>query len=96
MSGKLIVIYPNGTTTEEEYIGDEPSLQTLQGHVQGYIEAVPGMVRYQDQLCVAYVNEEGLLQGLPPNEYASRLVRHHYRFVGNMVIIVPTPKEKAA
>ena len=94
MSGKMLVIYPNGQTTEEDYSGDEPPLESLQAHVQGYIEAIPGMVRYKDQLCVAYVNEEGLLRDLPVNHYASRLVRHDYRIVGNMVVIVPNPEEK--
>lgn len=89
MSGKIVVVYPNGTTTEEEYSGTEPELETLQGHVQGWIESIPGMVRYGDRLCVAYVNEEGPMRDLPFNPAASRLVRGVHRIVGNMVIVVP-------
>lgn len=96
MSGKIVVVYPNGTTTEEDYAGEEPTLESLQGHVSGWIEAIPGMVRYGDRLCVAYVNEEGLLRELPFNPAASRLVRGAHRIVGNMVIVVPLAQEAKA
>lgn len=94
MSGKLVVIYPNGTKEEESYEGDEPSLETLQGHVGGYIESYPGMVTYEGRLCVAYINEEGLLNDLPYNPHASKLARigQGPGIVGNMVIIVPEMK----
>jgi Domain of unknown function (DUF3846) len=92
MSGKLVIIYPDGTRTEEPYSGDEPPLETLQGHVKGYIEVVPGMVKFDEGLRVAYINEEGLLEDLPVNPYASRIA--NMRIVGNMVVIIPTPEAK--
>lgn len=93
MSGKLYIIYPNGRTEEEDYTGDEPPLETLQAHVQGYIEAYPGMVNYKGNLRVAYINEEGLLNDLPYNRFASQLAKigDGPGIVGNMVIVVPQP-----
>lgn len=38
--------------------------------VGGYIETVPYFTRYFNQRCIAYVNEEGKLHGLPFNPYA--------------------------
>src|SRR5215467_10367283 len=89
---KMVVIYPNGETAEEPYTPDEdggPPLERMQGHVGGYVEQVPGMVTYAGKLRCAFVNEDGILHGLPVNHYASRLVRHMHRIHGNMVIVVP-------
>lgn len=94
MSGKLYIIYPNGRTEEEDYVGEEPPLETLQGHVGGYIESYPGMVNYKGGLRVAYINEEGLLNDLPYNRHASMIAKigQGPGIVGNMVIIVPEVK----
>lgn len=90
MSGKIVIITHQGRTSEEPYTGEEPALSVLQGHVGGWIEQVPGMVNYEGQLCVAFVNEEGAINDMPHNLYASRLVRHNHRLFGNMVIVVPS------
>lgn len=47
------------------------SLEILQSKVHGYIEAV----RFPDQHVVMYINEEGKLDGLPPNPRATEICR---------------------
>lgn len=71
-------------TTGELPNGD---LETLQGAVGGYIERVgitTGMVMY--------VNEEGLLQGLPLNVMATGMAGRH--IVGNVVVGVEKENTK--
>lgn len=56
---------------------DKTQLEQLQKAVEGYIEGT--QVRYQNRLRRAYVNEEGLLKGLPQNALFPQ-------YVGNVVV----------
>jgi hypothetical protein len=61
-----------------------PSLETLQGLVGGFIE----LVRLNGHNCDAFINEEGKLDGLPPNHVASYLYKGWPDYiVGPMVIV---------
>lgn len=63
---RTLIIKTDGTIL----VGDNTvNLQFLQQTVGGYIEAVSGSFSGWH----AYVNEEGKLLGLPPNEKATRL-----------------------
>jgi len=70
--------------TEQLPNGD---LETLQEAVGGYIEAVT----ITDNM-VMYVNEEGLLQGLPLNVMATGMSGRH--IVGNVVVAVEKETSK--
>lgn len=63
------LITPDGQTKPFEYAGDKPTLEELQAIVGGYIQYLPC-----NDGRMMYINEEGKLQGLEPNEAASRLV----------------------
>lgn len=91
-SRALLVIKPDGTEQRAPYTGKSPKLETLQEHVGGYIELV--RVRYDGKIRQAYMNDSGLLDGLPPNDKATRYAREAgYPFdiplVGTMVIDLP-------
>ncbi|QDP63905.1 MAG: hypothetical protein Unbinned3992contig1000_19 [Prokaryotic dsDNA virus sp.] len=58
----------------------EPTLEECQQAVGGLIEAV-----YLDDGRLMYVNENGLIVGLPVNEMASQIAGRH--IVGDVVII---------
>lgn len=71
----------------------EPELETLQGIVGGYIEAVgPADGRW-----TAYVDEEGLLKGLPLNRRATVMARQlgagDVLLVGPAVFLGPADDE---
>ncbi len=55
-----------------EIIDVDGKLETLQGHVGGYIEHVQ-LVRTATGGVGMYVNDEGLIRGLPVNALATRL-----------------------
>jgi hypothetical protein len=61
--------------------GRKFSIKELQGFVGGYIEKVPGTARRGNP--VAYCNEEGRLNGLPPNFTAAE--RFHVDLVGDVI-----------
>jgi hypothetical protein len=77
-----IVIPPDGPPTDLPMKGVRPTLRELQKAVGGYIEIVPvdGVQR-----TVLVVNEEGLLQRLPPNPRACRIARQ--LIVGTAVLL---------
>ena len=69
-----------------------PSLAWLQRAVDGLIEIIPG----GKAGFYAYANEEGLLNGLPPNPVASELLDYQVLpgvvpLVGNVVILEGFP-----
>jgi hypothetical protein len=90
-----IVIEPSGEVRELEIAGD---LASLQGLVGGYIEPVP----YQGSgNTPAYVNEEGLINGLPHNPRGAaalaKLGRRDLHYLrGPIVFIHPKPRVKEA
>lgn len=61
------------------------TLAELQGFVGGYIEIVPTVIGLDNPLHM-YVNEEGLLKGMPYNEYATALLPAAYHRAGNVIV----------
>jgi hypothetical protein len=72
MQGKLTVITADGMLSRKDYHGPIP-LEDLQNAVGGYIQIVPGFDKYKGKRCVAFINEEGKLDGLPYNEFATTM-----------------------
>jgi hypothetical protein len=91
IGGRLLIIPAKGASYYEDYEGWEPTDEELRKHINnGWLEQVPALVRHGTQLCIAYVDEEGLLKDLPFNETASRLIRSVHKIVGTMIVVVPT------
>lgn len=89
---KGVVLFSNGTYEEREF----KQLKDLQDGVGGYIESVRFYDGNGNAYANAYVNEEGLLVGLPQNPMAgalSFLLGNNPILVGNMVILGNTDKE---
>ena len=70
----------------EEVLPHKDTLQFLQGCVGGLIQ-VPG---YFGERLTMYVNEEGLLMGLPVNKIATWVLG--YSLVGDVVIVGADPE----
>lgn len=83
---KAIVIRANGTEAEVKPKGKRLSLEEMQAAVGGYIERVT--IRGGE----IYVDEEGLLKGLPLNQKASELAGRD--LVGNALVLVRESKRK--
>lgn len=103
MSGTIITILPDGSETIEHWAkSGSPSLQRLQHGVGGYIERVK--VRYKTnwettaRVRDAYVNENGIMEGLQFNRKATLLTQgtifEGVQLVGPVVIWIPDPKAK--
>ena len=77
MKGTLVILGTDGTIDRREVENPDNLFRTLQNEVGGYIEMVPYWKTYRDQgerkPCVAVCNEEGKLNGLPPNPLATAL-----------------------
>lgn len=73
---QAVIVHPDGTVQHTEI---ENSLGSFQAVVGGYIEGVIGRV------ATIYVNEEGLLIGLPPNPFATLFAQ---RFLGAEGVLV--------
>jgi hypothetical protein len=91
MKGTMVVISTNGVRVTAE-LDDEPTLETLQEKVGGYIRDVPGFTKYEGQPCLAYCDEDGLPKGLPLNALATDLWHKQMPpiddyLVGNVVIL---------
>jgi len=72
-------------------VDKKPSLDDLQKMVGGYIQIVPN-----DHFEEVYVNEEGKLEGLPPNMTATKLLGidpNWDTLAGNVVILLNLPDE---
>lgn len=97
MSGKLVVIHPSGMVTEHPYEkSGAPDWVALKGLVGGYIERV--RVRYEGKVRDAYVNENGISEGLPLNPHGAAILAAPFtpgtEIVGPLVVWVPNPKVK--
>ena len=80
MTHTILIVHPErGHFTERKL--EEVTLHELQRAVGGYIEQAPETGLTQERICM-FVNEEGLLQGLPVNE---NLLPFFY--VGNAVFV---------
>jgi hypothetical protein len=69
---KVTVIHPDGPNTEFEY-KKSPDYLELQKHVGGMIQTLPEFTTFKGKRCTAYVNENGIAEGLLPNPTARRL-----------------------
>lgn len=95
---RTVLISTNGTILETP-IKEPPSLDVLQKAVGGHIECVPYFTRYGEERCIAFCNEEGKLEGLPPNPVAQNLWEKAVGdgllgdfLVGNILLVVGDEK----
>lgn len=84
---RAILFEVDNTPLEIEYTGE---LSQLQAAVDGYIQPIE--FRLEDNYFTAWVNEEGLLRGLPENEFITDLIGYafqdrNFRVVGNVLIV---------
>lgn len=83
----------DGTETEvQPRNGKRFELEELQKMVGGYIE----LVRTQPPVREMYINEEGLLDGLPVNPVATLLIASGYMTDGGVrgdVVVINRPKK---
>lgn len=77
MGGFMLVIEPGSPGGASVEYASPPPLDVLQKAVGGYVERVPFFDDFEVlpgtgavSRCVALVNEEGKLRGLPPNHHA--------------------------
>ena len=90
-----ILIQPDGAMVDV-FPGDGHrfTLEELQAHVGGYIEAVKTLMETERNgytIEIIYVNEEGLLMGLEHNLQASMIVGKH--IVGNALALFQGEQE---
>ena len=88
--GTIIVIHPQGTM---QHIRQEerPTLRQLQGWVGGYIEPV---YKYLPEGMEAWVDEDGISKGLPPNNVGTLAVEWPHMLLGNVVVVQGFPPEE--
>ena len=79
---QIIVLYPNGDVTPITQ-KEIPTLKQVQDWVKGYVELVSIDPNFGHEM---YVNEEGILDGLPENRFASLIAKQP--IVGNAVVFV--------
>lgn len=76
MIGHALIYATDGTVTLVSPLREPVPLEWHQGHVGGYIEAIPGFDSVQlgglVHRCVAFCNETGKLDGLPINVEATQ------------------------
>lgn len=87
MSETIIHIPAGGDATIQQV--DAIDLDTIKGFVGGYIEAVS--LGDDGTLFSLYVNEEGLLLGLPPNRVFTRFDGNKVPIVGDGVLMAFDP-----
>lgn len=99
MKGTLHTIKPDGTVATQRFETNKGAeLKDLQAAVGGYIERV--RVRFEGRVRDAFVNEDGLAQGLPVNARAMELLARPFDpaynvIVGNLAVFVADAKAKA-
>ncbi len=93
MKQKGTWIKTDGTKESVESKGRKFTLDELQAYVGGYIE----LTETKDGRDM-YINEEGKLDGLPPNWAATGLYKHGHADViaGNAIVIGEPRKRRAA
>ncbi len=82
MKYRITTINPDGTE-RIDLMADRPDLKYMQEAVGGYIEKVPAVKKE------AYVNEEGMMEGLAPNLRGMQVIEWpgDYPLVGSILII---------
>jgi len=85
---RAVIVDPDGTVQATQI---ENNLKSFQDIVGGYIEGVLGSE------ATMYVNEEGLLRGLPPNpvatQFAQFILGRNVLLVGTALILGPPDDE---
>lgn len=79
MTKAILILKASGEITELDHA---PTLQEMQEIVGGYIEHVRVLDRIENGRFVytsMYINEEGLLDGLPRNEHATEAYQRNVR-----------------
>lgn len=89
------LLIPAGGKPEEVEVSDENELDDLQRYVGGWIEYVP-----TNEDVTLYCNEEGKIEGLPPNPLAtslfgSLLMPGDY-LAGDVILLGPIDDEGAS
>ncbi len=71
-SFRVSILSAHGTvlTEKQDYA---PTLEQMQGAVGGFIELVPQFNKFEGQSCIAFCNENGKLEGLEFNAYATQV-----------------------
>jgi hypothetical protein len=94
MSGRLVILRPDGSKEHRLYNDDEPPLEDVQQAVEGYIE--PIAVRYDHRTCMAFVNEDGIALGLELNWLATKMCAHGLKrpLAGTIVIVIPDERAR--
>lgn len=95
----MVVIKPDSNDWQITLLESIPDLEMLKkGLDGGLLEIVPRFTKFLDQPCVVFVDEEGKLKGLKPNETAQFLwnravdrVIYEDHLVGPVVIVVGSP-----
>ncbi|RYC29408.1 DUF3846 domain-containing protein [Lichenibacterium minor] len=85
MQGEIITIGTDGTISRQA-TSDVENLDALQAAVGGSIEFVPRFDSFEGRACDAYVNEVGILEGLPENREATRLWWEQLRHGGGTIV----------
>lgn len=84
MLGEIITINTDGTISRQSAGLD--NLDALQAAVGGSIEFVPRFDSFEGRACDVYVNETGVLDGLPENCTATRLWWEQLRHGGGTIV----------
>jgi len=72
MQGELTIIRADGTKSRT-LLANPDHYPELKAAVGGSIELVSGFTSFEGKPCDAYVNDEGIANGLPRNRVASEL-----------------------
>jgi hypothetical protein len=97
MSGVYHVLTPNGEHLLFPSKARTPDYEVLREHVGGYLERI--QIKFEGRVRYAYVDEEGLIKGLPTNYQVMRILAGHFAgyrapIVGNAVVWIPEPRSK--
>lgn len=91
--GLCVLCKSNGLAMTVSFGKEENTLEWLQSQVCGYIESAPLNHWLSDSGMVVLVNEEGRIDGLPINKWASVLCE--YPVCGDAVILKADGEELA-
>lgn len=84
----LMIIFRVGEPPEFREVDAAPTLEELQALVGGYIEIPGGTIRLSNgDRAQMILNEEGLLQGLPPNQIGTVFAVHLMKSAGCQLAI---------
>lgn len=81
----MVKINPDGSReTRQVPRRGEPTFEDIKGFLGGYYERV--QMRYEGRIRYAYVDEEGLIKGLPFNEEVTRNLDGHFKNYAGMIV----------